>query len=96
MNYLHFYMMENGASEKEASNHLKNLIRNSWKKLNKAVVEDSTRVPAIVKLAVNVTRCAHGVYEYGDWFGIQSKNNQYLAKSILQPIPMNGVRFPHS
>ena len=88
MNFIHFYMIEKGASEQEASDHVKGLIRNLWKKLNKAIVKDSHRGPAIVNVAVEMTRCTHRIYQYGDWFGIQSKKNQDCVKSILESIPM--------
>ncbi|XWS10164.1 hypothetical protein CRYUN_Cryun39dG0052000 [Craigia yunnanensis] len=88
MNFIHFYMIEKGASEEEASDHVKGLIRNLWKKLNKAIVKDSHRAPAIVKVTVEMTRSIHRMYQYGDWFGIQSKKNKDCVKSILEPIQM--------
>ncbi|EOY13936.1 3R-linalool synthase, putative isoform 2 [Theobroma cacao] len=88
MNFIHFYMTQEGVSEEEARDHVKGLIRNLWKKLNKAIVKDSVRAPGIVKVAVEMTRCVHRIYHYGDWFGIQSKENQDCVKSILEPIPM--------
>ncbi|XWS10348.1 hypothetical protein CRYUN_Cryun39dG0069400 [Craigia yunnanensis] len=88
MNFIHLYMIEKGASEEEASDHVKGLIRNLWKKLNKAIVKDSHRAPDIVNVSVEMTRCTHRIYQYGDWFGIQSKKNQDCVKSILEPIQM--------
>ncbi|XP_017979597.1 PREDICTED: probable terpene synthase 9 [Theobroma cacao] len=88
MNFIHFYMTQEGVSEEEARDHVKALIRNLWKKLNKVIVKDSLRAPDIVKVAVEMTRCTHRIYQYGDWFGIQSKENQDCVKSILEPIPM--------
>ncbi|XVF77847.1 hypothetical protein PTKIN_Ptkin14bG0080000 [Pterospermum kingtungense] len=91
MNFIHFYMMEKGASEEEAHDHVKGLIRNLWKKLNKAILKDSDRAPAVVKVALDVTRTGHRTYQYGDWFGIQSKEIQDCVNSILNPIPMEAL-----
>ncbi|XVF77851.1 hypothetical protein PTKIN_Ptkin14bG0080300 [Pterospermum kingtungense] len=88
MNFIHFYMIQKGASEEETCDHVKGLIRNLWKKLNKAILKDSDRAPAVVKVALDMTRTTHRIYQYGDWFGIQSKDNQDCINSILHPIPM--------
>ncbi|XVF77857.1 hypothetical protein PTKIN_Ptkin14bG0080900 [Pterospermum kingtungense] len=88
MNFIHFYMMEKGASEEEARDHVKGLIRNLWKKMNKAILKDSERAPEVVKVALDMTRTTHRIYQYGDWFGIQSNENQDCVNSILHPIPI--------
>ncbi|KAK8623116.1 hypothetical protein V6N13_118009 [Hibiscus sabdariffa] len=89
MNFIHFYMIEKGASEEEACDHVKGLTRDLWKRMNKAIIEDSVRAPAAVKVCVNMMRCVYHMYKYGDFFGIQTKHNQECVKSILEPIPMN-------
>ncbi|KAE8680306.1 3R-linalool synthase, putative isoform 2 [Hibiscus syriacus] len=89
MNFIHFYMIEKGVTEEEASDHVQGLLINLWKKLNKAIIEDSIRAPAVVKLAALMIRCVHRIYKYGDFFGIQTDQNQECVKSILEPIPMD-------
>ncbi|GMJ02861.1 terpene synthase 02 [Hibiscus trionum] len=89
MNFIHFYMIEKGVSEEEARDHVKGLITDLWKKMNKAVIEDLVRAPATVKVGVNIIRCVHRIYKYGDFFGIQTNQNQECVKSILEPIPMD-------
>ncbi|OMP12050.1 hypothetical protein COLO4_03493 [Corchorus olitorius] len=88
MNLIYYYMIEKGVSEEETRDYVKSLIRNLWKKLNKSVAENSIRAPGIVEVALATTRCANRIYHYGDWFGIQSKENQDCVKSFLEPIPM--------
>ncbi|XP_039026989.1 gamma-terpinene synthase, chloroplastic-like [Hibiscus syriacus] len=89
MNFTHFYMIQKGVTEEEASDHVQGLLINLWKKLNKAIIEDSIRAPAVVKLAALMIRCVHRLYKYGDFFGIQTDQNQECVKSILEPIPMD-------
>ncbi|KAK8623119.1 hypothetical protein V6N13_118012 [Hibiscus sabdariffa] len=89
MNFMHFYMVEKGVCEAEASDHVKGLIRDLWKKLNKAILKDSAHAPAIVKLVLRMARCNHRLYQYGDFFTSQSKQNQVSLRSILEPIPMD-------
>ncbi|OMO57318.1 hypothetical protein CCACVL1_25843 [Corchorus capsularis] len=89
MNFIYCYMKQKGVSEEEATDHVKDLIRNSWKKFNKSIVGNYGRAPAIVNVALGLTRCVHRMYQYGDWYGIQSKENKdCLLKSILEPITM--------
>ncbi|KAK8623118.1 hypothetical protein V6N13_118011 [Hibiscus sabdariffa] len=89
MNFVHFYMIEKGVSKEEACDHVKGLIRNLWRRMNKAIIQDSARAPAIVKVGVNMIRSVYRMYKYGDFFGIQTKQNQECVKSILEPIPMD-------
>ncbi|GMJ02858.1 terpene synthase 03 [Hibiscus trionum] len=89
MNFMHFYMMEKGVCEAEAGDYVKGLIRNLWKKLNKAIVKDSAHAPAVIKLVLRMARCNHRLYQFGDFFTSQSKQNQACLRSILEPIPMD-------
>ncbi|KAL4311144.1 hypothetical protein GQ457_01G007800 [Hibiscus cannabinus] len=89
MNFVHFYMIEKGVSKEEACGHVNGLIRNLWRRMNKAIIEDSARAPATVEVGVNMMRSVYRMYKYGDFFGIQTKQNQECVKSILEPIPMD-------
>ena len=87
-NYIYCYMVQEGVSEEEAMDELRALIRSMWKKFNKAIAENYGRAPEIVKVALTMVRCVHYIYQSGDWFGIQSKENKDCVKSILEPIPI--------
>ncbi|GMJ10484.1 terpene synthase 03 [Hibiscus trionum] len=89
INFIYFYMIEKGVSEEKACDHVKGLMRNIWKRLNKAMLKDSVYAPAIVKFALQMIRCTCRMYKYGDFFGIQTKQNQECVKLILEPIPMD-------
>ncbi|KAK9026065.1 hypothetical protein V6N11_038913 [Hibiscus sabdariffa] len=89
INFIHFYMIEKGVSEEKACDHVEGLMREIWKKLNKAMLKDSVHAAAIVKFALQLIRCTYRIYKYGDFFGIQTKQNQECVKTILEPIPMD-------
>ncbi|KAK9027388.1 hypothetical protein V6N11_067224 [Hibiscus sabdariffa] len=57
--------------------------------MNKAIIQDSIRAPVTVKVGLNIIRCVHRIYKYGDFFGIQTHQNQECVMSILEPIPMD-------
>ncbi|KAJ6433337.1 hypothetical protein OIU84_017100 [Salix udensis] len=62
------YTNEKGfSSEKEAREHIRNLISSSWLELNGELVSPTAALPlSIVKASLNVGRTAQVVYEHGD------------------------------
>ncbi|KAK8299270.1 hypothetical protein V6Z12_D05G311200, partial [Gossypium hirsutum] len=62
------YMIEKGVSEETARNHVKELISNSWKKINEEIL-DNRFSRAIVNLSKNMARTAQCIYQHGDGFG---------------------------
>lgn len=64
------YMYENGASELEAREHIKDLIRETWKELNEECAAARSLFPeTFVELSMNITRMAQCTYLHGDGFG---------------------------
>nr|QIQ55999.1 putative terpene synthase 8 [Eremophila drummondii] len=69
-------MNETGASKEEASEHIRSLIREAWKKLNaEALDAESIFSRAFIKSCVNYCRIAHFLYRNGsDGLGIDHKS----------------------
>ncbi|KAI7736799.1 hypothetical protein M8C21_011234, partial [Ambrosia artemisiifolia] len=64
------YMHETGATEEKARDHIKNLIMDTWKKLNKE--RASVNCPSsqiLVECATNLGRMGQFTYQYADVFG---------------------------
>ena len=75
------YMHETGASEEKARAHIKKLIMNTWKKLNKermGLNSPSSRIFA--ECATNLGRMGHFTYQRGDIFG--SPDDLYKSHEI--------------
>ncbi|KAK8638485.1 hypothetical protein V6N13_136906 [Hibiscus sabdariffa] len=81
-NSIQCYMIEEGVSEEEARDYIKSLISESWKRLNKLVVDPSLPT-GFAKSALTMTRCVQRMYQFGDWFGIQSSANKDAVTSSL-------------
>ncbi|MBA0659986.1 hypothetical protein Goklo_012057, partial [Gossypium klotzschianum] len=56
------YTIEKGISEEKARNHVKELISNSWKKINEEIL-DSRFSRVIVNLSKNMARTAQCIYQ---------------------------------
>ncbi|WCJ22052.1 Myrcene synthase chloroplastic [Euphorbia peplus] len=82
------YMNETGASEKEARQHIHNLIRETWKKMNKQARVHSPLLPkAFIGIAMDLDRMAQSIYQYGDGYGIQDgETKDHVMSLLVQPI----------
>ncbi|MBA0729021.1 hypothetical protein Golax_025981 [Gossypium laxum] len=80
-NSIQCYMIQ-GVSEEEARDHIKDLICDSWKKLNK-LVAGSSLPTGFAETALAMTRCVQRMYQFSDWFGIQSKANKDGLNSCI-------------
>ncbi|KAF3445380.1 hypothetical protein FNV43_RR10556 [Rhamnella rubrinervis] len=69
------YMNKTGASEADAREHIKLLIDETWKKLNKFKKENSGFSKIFIERAMHLGRTAQYVYLYGDGHAFQSKSN---------------------
>lgn len=84
------YMNDTGASENNAREHIRNLIDVTWKKLNKAEVENSIFPQVFIERAKNLARMAQCMYQYGDGHGIGHQVTKDRVMSLLiQPISTN-------
>ncbi|TYG70570.1 hypothetical protein ES288_D05G324200v1 [Gossypium darwinii] len=82
------YTIEKGVSEEKARNHVKELISNSWKKINEEIL-DSRFSRVIVNLSKNMARTAQCIYQHGDGVGTSTGvTKDCIVSSILRPIPI--------
>ncbi|KAE9464212.1 hypothetical protein C3L33_03880, partial [Rhododendron williamsianum] len=83
------YMHETGASEKEAREHIKYLIGETWKKMNKDRGVESPCSHTFVELALNLGRTAQCMYQYGDGHAAQGVETKDRVLSLLiNPVPL--------
>ncbi|KAG5551781.1 hypothetical protein RHGRI_010010 [Rhododendron griersonianum] len=82
------YMHETGLSEQEARKHIRKLIDEAWKKMNKErVAVDSPFEKSFIETAFNLARIAQCSYQNGDGLGApdnQAKN--WVLSVIIEPI----------
>ena len=83
-------MHEAGVSEDEARNHIKLLIDQTWKHLNKDRVENCSLLSnSYVEKATNLDRMAQCMYQYGDGHGVENFETKDRVLSVLiNPIPL--------
>lgn len=68
------YMNDNNATEEEAREHVKWMIGEMWKKMNKErVSKDSPFCKDFIECAVDMARMSQYMYHYGDGHGLTHK-----------------------
>ncbi|KAL5713068.1 hypothetical protein ACHQM5_015181 [Ranunculus cassubicifolius] len=83
------YMHEKGCSEESARKHIRYLISETWKKMNKDRIDDSIFPQPFLEVAVNLSRMAQCMYQYGDGHGIQDRGTKDRVISMLvEPITL--------
>ncbi|KAH7855598.1 hypothetical protein Vadar_026664 [Vaccinium darrowii] len=83
------YIHETDASEEEARDHIKYLIGETWKKMNKDRGAESPCSKTLVKLAMNLGRMAQCMYQYGDGHVAEDVETKDRVLSLLiNPIPL--------
>nr|QWD59176.1 terpene synthase 7 [Aconitum carmichaelii] len=84
------YMHEAGVSEEIARKHVKYLINESWKNMNKALLEQYPFSEPFISAAPNLGRQAQCMYQYGDGHGIPDQETKdRLNLLLVEPIPLN-------
>lgn len=84
------YMNDHGMSEKNAREHIKQLIDETWKKLNKVEAKNCMLFQRFVEMAKNLTRMSQCMYQYGDGHGIEHQETKDRVMSLLiRPIPIH-------
>ncbi|KAH7856149.1 hypothetical protein Vadar_033306 [Vaccinium darrowii] len=84
------HMHETGASEEEAREHIKYLIGETWKKMNKDQGVESPCSQTFVELAMNLGRMAQCMYQDGDGHaaqGVETKNR--VLSLLINPVPLD-------
>ncbi|XP_031253440.1 (R)-limonene synthase 1, chloroplastic-like [Pistacia vera] len=83
------YMHETGASEEAAREHMENLVRQMWKKVNVCRAADSSLSKTSTEIILNLVRMSHCMYQHGDGHGVQDKETMDFVLSLLfKPIPL--------
>ncbi|KAL6962446.1 lysase [Sarracenia purpurea var. burkii] len=83
------YMYESGASEEEAREHIKYLISETWKKMNKVRPTNSPSSKIFTRIAKNLARMAQCMYQYGDGHGGEDgKTKDRVLSLLVHPIPI--------
>ncbi|KAH8502493.1 hypothetical protein H0E87_013973 [Populus deltoides] len=81
-------MIEKGASEKESKEHIKGLINQAWKELNKENSKCSLPKP-LVNMSLNMARTAQCIFQFGDGIGTSTGvTRDRLTSLIVEPIPV--------
>ncbi|CAA2975160.1 terpene synthase 10-like [Olea europaea subsp. europaea] len=84
------YMNETGASEDELRKHIRFLICETWKKINKGRDANCPFSQTFIEIAVNLARMVQYMYQYGDGHGIQNHETKDRILALLfEPIPLN-------
>ncbi|KAF5198870.1 (-)-alpha-terpineol synthase [Thalictrum thalictroides] len=80
------YMREANASEVDAQKHIRGLIMDTWKKMNKSIFE-SPFDTAFVNIAINLARTSLFIYQYGDGLGVEdSQSKEHILSLIVNPV----------
>ena len=77
-------MNDTGALEVEARKHIKYIISETWKKLNKEeVLTNSPFTETYIGVVVNTIRMGQCIYQHGDGHGIQDRETKDHVLSLL-------------
>ncbi|KAH9751675.1 Beta-myrcene/(E)-beta-ocimene synthase 2 [Citrus sinensis] len=84
------YMHETGASEEVAREHIKDMMRQMWKKVNAYRADkDSPLSQNTVDFMLTLVRMSHFMYLRGDGHGAQNQETMDVASTwLFQPIPL--------
>nr|BAH03282.1 +limonene synthase [Toona sinensis] len=81
------YMHESGVSEKEARQHLGNLITETWMKVNKNRAENPHLSDVYMGIAINMARMALCMYQFGDGHAVEAHSKDRVLSLLINPIP---------
>lgn len=77
------YMHEARVSEEKARDHIRNLIGNTWKKINDYQLANPRFSQTFIGIAMNLARMAQCMYQYGDGHGVEHLETKDRVKSLL-------------
>ncbi|KAE9457780.1 hypothetical protein C3L33_10322, partial [Rhododendron williamsianum] len=82
------YMNERSVTEEQARDHIKGIVRESWRKLNETIAQNSHPTP-MISMSLNMARTAQCIYQHGDGIGTSLGVTKYrLTSLIVDPIPI--------
>ncbi|GAB4826783.1 hypothetical protein Ancab_033664 [Ancistrocladus abbreviatus] len=77
------YMKETNASEDIARRHIKDLISNTWIKINREFISQFNVLKTSANLVRNLARLSHFFYHDRDGFGVQDRETKKLIAQLL-------------
>nr|UNA06917.1 terpene synthase 2 [Jasminum sambac] len=83
------YMNETGVSEDEARNHMRFLILETWKKMNKDAGVGCPFSQQFIEMSKNTARMSQYMFQYGDGVTMSNPITQdRISTLIFEPIPL--------
>ncbi|XP_056171683.1 (+)-alpha-terpineol synthase-like [Syzygium oleosum] len=89
---LECYINETGASEEATREHVRHLVRETWKRMNKDVFEDYPfpGFAPFLGACLNLARASQSFYQYGDGHGLpDNKTKDHLVMALFEPVPLD-------
>ncbi|XP_010051282.2 monoterpene synthase-like isoform X1 [Eucalyptus grandis] len=89
---LECYMNETGASTEAAQQHIKHLVRETWKTMNKDVFEDYPfpGFKPFLGACLNLARASQCFYQYGDGHGLPGhETRDHIVSTLFKPVPLD-------
>ncbi|PON36746.1 Squalene/phytoene synthase [Parasponia andersonii] len=84
------YIQEMKASEEVAREHIRGMIRKTWKKINKKCFSlsqmpttSTSDISSFINITLNTAQVAHGLYQSGDDFSAQETDNKTQILSLI-------------
>ncbi|RZC89404.1 hypothetical protein C5167_030348, partial [Papaver somniferum] len=84
---IHCYMQETNVSEDDAREHVKILIIETFKEINRYLIVSSPFDRSFVNIVLNFARTTLFMYQHGDGIGAEhSKSIEHVLSMIVKPI----------
>ncbi|XP_077217584.1 alpha-terpineol synthase, chloroplastic-like [Tasmannia lanceolata] len=81
------YMHETGSTEAVAREHIKGLISDVWKKMNKDSISNSPFPEPFINATVGMARASHFFYQYDDGYGVpNNETKERVMLLLVEPI----------
>ncbi|XP_047944248.1 alpha-farnesene synthase-like [Salvia hispanica] len=77
------HMREANVGEEEARGHIRELITDSWKRMNGIMMRCPRPQQGMLRHVVNTARVANFIYQNGDGFGVQDRETKEQVLSCL-------------
>ncbi|XP_026423934.1 exo-alpha-bergamotene synthase-like isoform X1 [Papaver somniferum] len=88
---IYCYMQETNVSEEDAREHVKSLIHETFKGMNRYLYVSSPFDRSFVNIVLNFARTTLLMYQYGDGIGAEhSKSIEHVLSMIVNPIHIDG------
>lgn len=82
-------MHESGVNEEDGYKHMRSLVDETWKKMNRERVMNSPFSKALLETAFNLARISHCTYQNGDGHGApDATSNNRIRSLIIEPFSL--------